>query len=68
MTNYERYLKEINTNKDYMIKKQEFVTWLKEEGKEKEFKETLNKEDVYFIAVDYSISIAMIKALKKEYL
>ena len=67
MTNYERYMKEINTNCDYIIKKQDFVAWLKSRKAEKEFKTMLNKEDIYFVAVDYSIPIILIKALKKEY-
>lgn len=68
LTNKERYQNDIkNHSKDYKVTISEFLTWLHEDrNREKTFANDLadvfnGNIDIYYIAVDYSIPIIMVK-------
>jgi hypothetical protein len=70
MTNEEIYRNEINYNNDYKVSLMNFTDWLYDHNSaRKAYSEIIKKfakngftdEDLYFVAVDYSIPIAMVK-------
>ncbi len=71
MTNESIYRKEINTNEDYKISKKEFEKWLRDENKLGVFTvdlyDAMMSDDMYTVAVDYSIPIIMVKIIIKSW-
>lgn len=66
MRNEKQYRNEINHNTDYRITTTEFILWLNEHEKEKQLffrslKQIETTEDVFFVAVDFSIPVIMVK-------
>lgn len=70
MTNKEIYNNEINTNEEYNITVAEFAEWLEENNLTKHFTKEVNnittEDDIYYIAVDYSIPVIMVKYFQKR--
>lgn len=70
MTNKEIYFNEINTDKEYNITIAEFTKWLEDHNCTERFKTAVNRidteEDLYFVAVDYSIPVIMVKYFQKR--
>ena len=65
MTNKEIYENDMRTNnKEYAISLKEFKAWLAE-NKMVDFNEVLKNKDNYYIAVDFSIPLTMVKYLKR---
>ena len=65
-TNKERYLEEINNNPEYKISVARFQKWLAENNEYSDFQHSLHLVaigdwDIYDLALDYSIPIAMVK-------
>lgn len=67
MMNYRReYEKAMATNgEDFNVTEKEFKAWLEESGNyagfEKQIKNICSEEDYYYIALDYSIPVSMVK-------
>ena len=70
MTNKEIYNNEINTNEEYNITVAEFTEWLEENNLTEHFTTEVNnittEDDIYYIAVDYSIPVIMVKYFQKR--
>lgn len=70
MTNKEIYNNEINTNEEYNITVAEFAEWLEENNLTEHFTKEVNnittEDDIYYIAVDYSIPVIMVKYFQKR--
>lgn len=69
---YEIY-KTDNNNEEYKISAQDFRDWLKEDKKEAGFIKDLKEIEkdiitIYDVAVDYSITVSLVKFFMKEYL
>lgn len=69
---YQIYRTDCN-NKEYKISVQDFRDWLRKDNKEETFIKDLReaKNDIvsiYDVAVDYSISVELIKFFMREYL
>lgn len=68
----EQYRKEVDKNKDYRISKEEFAKFLESDEKTKKSfynkLEWLEEEEnyIYYIAVDYSIPITMVKHFHRQ--
>lgn len=65
--------REDSNNEEYRITKEDFRDWLKENNQKDSFIKDLKeaKEDiisVYDIAIDYSISVELVKFFMREYL
>lgn len=63
----EQYRKEINTDPFYRVSIDNFLRFLKKNHLQGAFAELINQEeiDMYFVAVDYSIPIIMVKYFQK---
>jgi len=69
MTNYERYEREINSNKEYSISVKDFLIFLQETDSKEAFEKELigvkrHALNMYDVAVDWSIPVIMVKALR----
>lgn len=66
VTNRERYMKAINTDTEYKTTIAEFRQWLRDNNMEQRFATDMRypENDLYDIAVDYSIPVIMVKALR----
>lgn len=68
----EQYRREVNKSKDYKISKEDFIKFLESDEKTKKTfyrkLEWLEEEEdyIYYIAVDYSIPITMIKYFRRQ--
>lgn len=67
MTIYEeQYNREVNTIKDYQTTKEQFIKDITATNQLDDFKHDIKTEDdIYFIAVDWSIQISLVKYFKK---
>lgn len=64
----EQYMKEINTDPEYRTTLKEFTQWLEENNMVDIFNKMLQNEenDDYYIAVDFSIPVTMVKYFRKK--
>lgn len=65
LTNKEIYEEVINVNKNFNISISDFSAWLEDNNYTKLFSEELdkieNEDDLYYVAVDFTIPISMVK-------
>ena len=60
------YVQEMEMNKEaYRISIAEFKQWLEDFGAVEKFHKALATESVWFVAIDYSIPVIMVKHFKK---
>lgn len=65
LTNKEIYEEVINVNKNFNISISDFSAWLEDNSYTKLFSEELdkieNEDDLYYVAVDFTIPVSMVK-------
>lgn len=65
LTNKEIYEEVINVNKNFNISISDFSAWLEDNNYTKLFSEELdkieNENDLYYVAVDFTIPVSMVK-------
>lgn len=65
LTNKEIYEEVINVNKNFNISISDFSVWLEDNNYTKLFSEELdkieNEDDLYYVAVDFTIPVSMVK-------